>query len=143
MPIDNVTVMVQKEAADRICAKPGTRLAGAISAAVNYYSEPEKLFDVSSGSFMPAPKVNSSVIRLNVRKKPPVKVSDEQFFFKVIKSAFAQRRKTAANSLASGLSIPKQDIEEVLERLGFEKTVRAETFTLENFADISNSLLTI
>lgn len=143
MPFDNITVMVQKEAADRICAAPGTRQAGAISAAVHYYAEPEKLFDVSSGSFMPAPKVNSAVIRLNVRKDPHVTVSDREFFFKVIKAAFAQRRKTASNSLAAGLSMTKTDIEKVLCELGFEQTVRAETFTLEDFADISNRLLAL
>ena len=140
LPLDNITVMVQKEAADRICAKPGTRLSGAISAAVHYYAEPEKLFDVSSGSFMPAPKVNSAVIRLNIRKNPPVNVNDETFFFKVIKASFAQRRKTASNTLASGLSIHKETIENVLADCGFEKSVRAETFTLGDFAEISNRL---
>ncbi len=143
LPFDNITVMVQKEAADRICAKPGSRLAGAISSTVHYFSEPEKLFDVSSGSFMPAPKVNSAVIRLKVRKNPPVNVTDEDFFFKVIKAAFAQRRKTASNSLTSGLGIGKQIVEDALLQCGFDKNVRAETFTLEDFAVISNYLYSL
>ena len=139
-PIDNITVMVQKEAADRICAEPGSKMSGAISSTVHYYSEPQKLFDVSSGSFMPAPKVNSAVIQLKVRKQPPVSVDDEQFFFKVIKAAFAQRRKTASNSLASGLGLSKAVIDDALIQSGFDKNIRAETFTLKNFADISNFL---
>ena len=139
-PIDNITVMVQKEAADRICAEPGSKMSGAISSTVHYYSEPQKLFDVSSGSFMPAPKVNSAVIQLKVRKQPPVSVDDEQFFFKVIKAAFAQRRKTASNSLASGLGLSKAVIDDALIQAGFDKNIRAETFTLKNFADISNFL---
>ncbi len=143
LPFDNITVMVQKEAADRICAKPGSRAAGAISSTVHYFSQPEKLFDVSRGSFMPSPKVNSAVIKLKVRKEPPVNVSDEAFFFRVIKSAFAQRRKTASNSLASGLGMSKQAIEEALTQCGFDKNVRAETFTLEDFASISNFLFSL
>ena len=84
IPVDAVTVMVQKEAAARLCAPVGSRDAGAVTVAVNYYAQAEKLFDVSAGSFMPAPKVDSSVIRLNIRKEPPVEVSDEKFFFRVI-----------------------------------------------------------
>ena len=103
VPIDNITVMVQKEAAIRIAAKPGTRDCGAISAAINYYSEPEKLFDVSKGNFVPPPNVTSAVIRLTLRKEPPVKVADERHFFRIVKASFSQRRKTLTNSLSSGL----------------------------------------
>ena len=100
IPIDAVTVMVQKEAAARLCAPVGSRDAGAVTVAVNYYADAKKLFDVSAGSFMPAPKVDSSVIRLDIRPDPPVEISDEKFFFRVVKAAFGQRRKTASNSLS-------------------------------------------
>ena len=100
IPIDAVTVMVQKEAAARLCAPVGSRDAGAVTVAVNYYADAKKLFDVSAGSFMPAPKVDSSVIRLDIRPDPPVEISDEKFFFRVIKSSIGQRRNTASYSLS-------------------------------------------
>ena len=137
---DNITVMVQKEAADRLCAEPGTRQAGAITAAVSYYSVPQKLFNVSKGSFMPAPKVDSTVIRLKIREKAPVELTDEGFFFSVIKAAFSQRRKTAVNSLSSGLGISKEKISEALTNADLSPTARAEELTLNNFAEISNYL---
>lgn len=139
-PLSCITVMVQKEAADRICAEPGSRLAGALTAAVHYYAVPEKLFPVSRGSFLPAPNVDSTVIRLSVRKKPAVEVQDEARFFRLIASAFGQRRKTAANSVSAGLGLPKSVVEQALVDLGFEKTVRAETFTLEDFAALHKAL---
>ncbi len=141
LPINSLTVMVQKEAADRICAVPGTRESGAISAAVNYYSEPEKLFRVSSGSFLPQPKVDSEVIRLNIRKEPPIKVNDEKQFFRVVKAAFLQRRKTLANSLSSGLSMPKPAVNELLKNTEIKLNARAEEMTMEQFARITNGLL--
>ena len=125
LPIQSLTVMVQKEAADRICAKPGTRESGAISAAVHFYSEPEMLFKVSKGSFMPAPKVDSAVIKLHIRKQPPVDISNEKMFFKVVRAAFSQRRKTLANSLSSGLSMPKQEVTALLEKAGIRTNARA------------------
>lgn len=140
LPLDNITVMVQKEAADRICAQPGTKLSGALTAAVHYYATAEKLFSVSRGSFMPAPNVDSAVIQLRIRKEPPVQTVDEAFFFRVIHASFAQRRKTAVNSLSAGLGLPKQEILDVLSELGMDERVRAETFTLQDFADISNRL---
>lgn len=140
-PLSNITVMVQKEAADRICAEPGSRLAGALTAAVYYYAEPEKLFSVSRGSFMPAPKVDSTVIRLTVREKPAVDVADEAHFFRLIAAAFGQRRKTAANSISAGMGLAKQVVEDALLSLGMDKNVRAETFTLEDFAAMSAVLL--
>lgn len=138
LPIDSLTVMVQKEAADRICAAPGTRESGAISAAVHYYSRPELLFKVSKGSFLPAPKVDSAVIKLNILKEPPVKVIDEKLFFRVVKAAFSQRRKTLANSLSSGLSIPKAQTAEMLSEAKIRPNARAEEMTMENFAQITS-----
>lgn len=140
LPVSSLTVMVQKEAADRICAAPGTKQSGAISAAVHYYSEPEVLFKVSKGSFMPAPKVDSAVIRLNILQKPPVDVADEALFFMVVKASFGQRRKTLPNSLSAGLSMPKPEIISVLEGAGIRPTARAEEMTMQNFADIANKL---
>ena len=139
-PFSNITVMVQKEAADRICAQPGSRLAGALTAAVHYYAEPEKLFPVSRGSFLPAPNVDSTVIRLTVREKPPVDVADEAYFFRLIAAAFGQRRKTAANSISAGMGLPKRVVEEALLSVKMEPNVRAETFTLEDFAAVSAAL---
>lgn len=141
IPVDAVTVMVQKEAAARLCAPVGSRDAGAVTVAVNYYAQAEKLFDVSAGSFMPAPKVDSSVIRLNIRKEPPVEVSDEKFFFRVIKAAFGQRRKTASNSLSAGLGIPKDKVSAVIAAAGFEPSVRAESLTMQELARLSECLL--
>ena len=141
IPVDAVTVMVQKEAAARLCAPVGSRDAGAVTVAVNYYAQAEKLFDVSAGSFMPAPKVDSSVIRLNIRKEPPVEVSDEKFFFRVIKAAFGQRRKTASNSLSAGLGIPKDKVSAAIAAAGFEPSVRAESLTMQELALLSECLL--
>ena len=142
-PLSNITVMVQKEAADRICAMPGSRLAGALTAAVHYYAEPEKLFSVSRGSFMPAPNVDSTVIRLKVREKPAVEVADEAHFFRLIAAAFGQRRKTAANSISAGMGISKHVVEDALLSLGMEKNIRAETFTLKDFAAMSAAMIRI
>ena len=140
LPIRSLTVMVQKEAADRICAQPGTRQSGAISAAVHYYSEPELLFKVSAGSFMPAPKVDSAVIKLDILREPPVKVKDERLFFRVVKAAFSQRRKTLSNSLSSGMKLPKQQITEILEKAGIRQPARAEEMTMQDFAAITGCI---
>ena len=140
-PFSNITVMVQKEAAERICAPVGSRLSGALTAAVHYYAEPEKLFSVSRGSFMPAPNVDSTVIRLTVREKPAVEIADEAHFFRLIAAAFSQRRKTAANSISAGMGLPKRVVEDALQSLGMEQNVRAETFTLEDFAAMSALLI--
>ncbi len=140
LPIKSITVMVQKEAADRLCAEVGSRDGGAVTVAVNYYAENEKLFFVPKEAFLPPPKVNSEVIRLTVRKKPPVEVADEKLFFKIVKAAFSQRRKTAENSISAGLGIPKPQVTAALEKAGLEKTVRAEKLTMEDFASISKIL---
>ena len=140
LPISAITVMVQKEAAQRICAEVGSRESGAVTVSVNYYAQPQMLFSVSAGSFMPAPKVDSAVMRLDVLKTPPVEVKDEKKFFAVIKSAFSQRRKVISNSLSSGLSLSKADVATLLEKSGVPQTARAEKLTLQNFADIANNL---
>lgn len=140
LPISTLTVMVQKEAAQRICAMPGSREVGAVSIAVRYYCEPKVLFQVSRGSFMPAPDVDSTVIRLDIRKQPTVDVKREEDFFRVVKAAFSQRRKTLSNTLSSGLSMNKTQIAELLERAGVASNLRAEQLSMQQFADIANAL---
>ncbi len=140
LPIEAVTVMIQREAADRLCTPVGSRDSGAITVCTNYYSVPETLFNVSRGSFMPAPNVDSTVIRLNIRKEPAVKISDEKKFFKMVKAAFAQRRKTAVNSIASGMSIPKDKVAEAITTAGLDVNVRAEKLSMQELADICESL---
>lgn len=138
LPIDAITVMVQKEAAQRICAEVGTRQSGAVTVSVNYYAKPQMLFGVSAGSFMPAPKVDSAVIRLDLLKEPPTEVYDEKKFFAVVKAAFSQRRKTLANSLSSGLSLEKSKVNEILVEAGVDVNARAEKLRIEDFAAIAN-----
>ena len=140
LPIKSITVMVQKEAAQRLCAQPGTRQAGAITAAVHYYSEPKVLFQVSRGSFMPAPDVDSTVIRLDVRETPPVSVKSEKRFFEVVKASFSQRRKTMPNCLSSGLGISKEKAALALTEAGIPTNARAEELTLEQFASLADQL---
>ena len=140
LPVKSITVMVQKEAADRLCAEVGSRDGGAVTVAVNYYAESEKLFFVPKESFLPPPKVNSQVIRLTVREEPPVKVENEEFFFKLVKAAFSQRRKTAENSISAGLGMSKSEVSEALERVGLERSVRAEKLTMEDFANLEKIL---
>ena len=139
LPISTITVMVQKEAAVRLCAQPGTRDSSAITAAVRYYCDPALLFHVSAGSFMPAPKVDSAVIQL-VLHEPAVHPKDEKTFFAVIKGAFAQRRKTVLNSLSSALSLDKSAVRAILKSAGVEESARAERLTLENFSAISDAV---
>ncbi len=139
LPIQAITVMVQKEAAQRMCAKVGSRESGAVTVAVNYYAKPSMLFGVSAGSFMPAPKVDSAVMRLDVLRQPPIE-ADEKKFFSVVKAAFSQRRKTVANSLSSGLGIEKSAVVAMLENSGVPTNARAEKLSMQNFADIANRL---
>lgn len=140
LPIETITVMVQKEAGTRLCAKMGTRDVGAVTAAVRYYSEPELLFNVSRGSFMPAPNVDSCVIRLNVRKDDIYSVKDEPFFFKTVRGAFSQRRKNLLNSLSSSLGIEKAKISAAVENAGLASNVRPEQLSMEDFINVSNEL---
>lgn len=141
LPVMSITVMVQKEAAERLCAHPGERACGAVSAAVWYYAEPEILFQVSRGSFMPAPNVDSAVIRLRIRRTSPVEVADEPFFFRVVRAAFAQRRKTAVNSIANTLGRSKQAVAAAFDAAGVPQNARAEALTLEDFAALTAGLL--
>lgn len=140
LPIKALTVMVQKEAADRLCAQMGTRAAGAVTAAVRYYSEPQLLFKVSAGSFMPAPKVDSAVIRLDVHGGSTLDVKDEKLYFRVVRGAFSQRRKTVSNSLSSVLSLDKAQVTQALAKAEVSPMARAEQLSLEDFARISNAI---
>ena len=137
--IDCIIVMVQKEVADRITAEPGEKLSGAITYSVNYYAEPEEIQFVHKNSFIPAPEVDSEVIRLKLRKEPPVKLEDEELFFKIIKASFMQRRKTLKNGLNnSGLIKDKDSLNEIFKELGLDENIRGEKLTLEQFANLSN-----
>lgn len=140
LPISALTVMVQKEAGQRICAEVGSRQSGAVTVAVNYYSKPSLLFNVSAGSFMPAPKVDSCVIRLDVSSEPTVSVIDDKSFFRVVKGAFAQRRKTLSNSMSSSMGIDKQTVKAILEKAGIPENARAEQLKMEQLANIADAL---
>lgn len=138
LSIERLVVMVQKEVALRMVAKPGTKDYGALSVAVQYYTKPDIVLDVPPKSFLPAPAVTSSVIRCVLRDKPPVDVIDEKLFFRVVKAGFAQRRKTFANTMkTTGLS--KDRIEELLAKANIDGQRRGETFTLQEFADVANA----
>lgn len=138
LPIERLVVMVQKEVALRMVAKPGTKDYGALSVAVQYYTEPDIVLDVPPKSFLPAPAVTSSVIRCVLRDKPPVDVIDEKLFFRVVKAGFAQRRKTFSNTMkTTGLS--RDRIEELLGKANIDGQRRGETFTLQEFADVANA----
>lgn len=145
LPIRNITVMVQKEAAQRLCAAPGTREAGAISYAVAYYAQPKLLFTVQPGSFYPAPNVTSAVIRLDVRSQPPVALPAEReaAFFALIRAAFSQRRKTAANAIANGLHLPKARVLAALDTAGLDQRTRPEQLTLEDYAALLTAISSI
>lgn len=136
-PIDSVTVMVQKEVAARFAAKPGDPDYGAVTAAIGYYAKTERLFSVPSGNFLPRPKVDSAVIRLTLIP-PPVDVKNKKTLFRVIKAAFAMRRKTLVNNLKQEFALSKEEGEALTESLGFEKTVRGERLSLADYAKIAN-----
>ena len=136
-----VTVMVQKEVAQRIAAGPGTADYGAFSVFCQYYAEPRLLFDVPPSCFLPQPKVTSAVLTLPVRPAPPCPVADEKLFFRVVRASFAQRRKTLLNALAAGFpELPKAELAELIESCGFAPTVRGETLDIPAFAALSNAL---
>ncbi len=139
LPVENITVMVQKEAAQRLCATPGTREAGAVTLAVQYYAEAETLFGVSRGSFMPAPNVDSAVIRLTCRKTPPCPVQNEAVMFRLIRAGFNQRRKTLLNSL-TGAGYTKERLSAAFGAAGIAPTARAEQLTLPQWAALANTL---
>lgn len=140
VPIDSITIMVQKEVADRMQVGPGTKDYGALSLAVQYYAEPEIVANVPPNCFMPRPKVGSAVIRLTRHAKPPVEVEDEKFMFRIIRASFNQRRKTLVNGLnnAPNIQVSKENILKSLEELGVGANIRGETLTLEQFAKLSN-----
>ncbi len=140
LPVSAITVMVQKEAADRLCAVPGSRACGAVSAAVSYFAEPQILFGVERASFHPQPNVDSAVIRLNIRKEPAIQIQSEKNFFALVKAAFGQRRKTVLNSVTAGLSYSKEQVAQALERAGIQPNARAEQLTMEQLAAFSNEL---
>ena len=139
-PIQSITVMVQKEAADRLAAVPGTRASSAISCAVNYYATSKLMFTAAPGSFYPAPKVTSAVVRMDIRPTPAVQVEDEAGYFALVRAAFGQRRKTAANAIAGGLNLPKEKVIAAIETAGFDARIRPEALTLEDFAKIQQAL---
>ena len=137
---DSVTVMIQREVARRICAGPGTGDYGAFTVFVNWYAQPELLFDVAPDCFIPQPKVTSSVIRLDCRKTPPVEVRSEELFMRVVRAAFAQRRKTLLNALSSALGeLSKESIEKCLTNSGFDPKVRGEVLSIGEFAKIADA----
>lgn len=140
LPIKSITVMVQKEAGERLCAKLGTREAGAITVAINYFATAKRLFDVKRGSFMPPPNVDSCVIRLDIKDETPEGISDEEFFFKTVKAAFSQRRKTLANAVSSYFSISKDEVFKAIKESGLKDNVRPEQMLMEDFIAFSNSL---
>ena len=136
-----VTVMVQKEVAQRICSPAGKGDYGAFSVFCQYYAEPELLFDVPAFCFIPQPKVTSAVLKLTMRKAPVCEIKSEAMFFKVVRAAFAQRRKTLLNALSSGLpQFDKPTLAAVIEDCGFAPTVRGETLDIPGFAAIANAL---
>lgn len=144
VPIENITVMVQKEVADRMQVGPGTKDYGALSLAVQYYAEPYIVANVPPNCFMPRPKVGSAVIRLTRHSEPPVMVKDEAMMFRLVRASFNQRRKTLVNGLtnAPDVTATKEEILQALETMGMSATVRGETFGLEEFAQLTNLLTT-
>lgn len=142
VPIDSITIMVQKEVADRMQEGPGSKEYGALSLAVQYYAKPEIVANVPPNCFMPRPNVGSAVIRLTCHEKPPVKVEDEGFMFNLIRASFNQRRKTLVNGLgnASFLSVTKEQVAKALEMMELSPTIRGEALSLEQFAELSNLL---
>ena len=138
--IDSITVMIQKEAAQRLCAEVGTRQSGAITVGVNYYGDAKILFNVSRGSFIPVPNVDSSVIKIDIDKDKRYGKIDEEFFFKVVKAGFSQRRKTLANSLSAMLGISKEIIYEILSDIGLNQAVRVESLTMDELVLFSEKL---
>ncbi len=142
VPLDSITIMVQKEVAERMQVGPGTKDYGALSLAVQYYAKPEVVMTVPAGCFMPRPNVDSAVIRLTCHDKPPVTVSDEKMMFDVIRASFNQRRKTLVNGLgnAAGLNLKKERVLSALEEMGLPPAIRGETLTLREFAALTDLL---
>ena len=140
LPVRSMTVMVQKEAADRLCALPGTRECGAVSYAVRYYSTPKMMFKVSRGSFMPSPNVDSAVIRMEIGQKNTLPEAEEKLLFRLIRAGFSQRRKQLVNPLSAELHKNKEDISELLKSAGIKPTARAEELSLEEYIALAGSI---
>ena len=140
LDIESITVMIQKEVADRLAEIPGGKNTGAITYTVYYYGNTEKLLEVPKISFIPEPSVTSEVIKINIRKEPPVKVKNEERFFKLIKVAFLQRRKTLLNSLTNNGISNKEELIKILKKLNIDEKIRSEKLTIEQFAELSNNL---
>ena len=142
VPIDSITIMVQKEVAERMQEKPGNKEYGALSLAVQYYAKPEIVANVPPNCFMPRPNVGSAVIRLTRHEKPPVEVEDEKLMFRIIRASFNQRRKTLANGLNNSpeIHLPKEVIQESIVSLGVPENIRGEALSLEQFAELSNEI---
>ena len=140
LPLKNLVVMVQKEVADRITATPGTKNYGAISVLCQYYTEPELVCTVGANMFVPPPKVDSAVVKMAFRNTPAVSIKDEEMFFKTVKAAFSQRRKTLLNCLVSNFTHTKAELTELMESVGIEPTRRGETLSLDEFARLSDIL---
>ena len=142
MPIDSITIMVQKEVAERMQEGPGSKEYGALSLAVQYYAKPEIVANVPPNCFMPRPNVGSAVIRLTRHEKPPVEVEDEKLMFRIIRASFNQRRKTLANGLNNSpeIHLPKEVIQESIVSLGVPENIRGEALSLEQFAELSNEI---
>ena len=141
LPFDYITVMVQSEVADRLCAKAGSKNCGAITAVLSYYGEAEKLFTVTADNFMPPPKVDSSVVRIRLYKDKPCRPKNEELFFKVIKAAFEQRRKTLQNALSCGFpEVPREELAEIIEKAGHRPDIRGEKLSVEEFCALSDLL---
>lgn len=144
LELETITVMIQKEVAERLIATPGEKLTGAITYAVNYYSEGEGIIDVSRDSFIPRPEVTSKVIKLKIRKEAPVKVKNEKLMFEIIKTAFMQKRKTLLNALTNAkVFMNKNEGIEILKKVGIDVNSRPENLTLDNYAEITNILILI
>lgn len=141
LPFENITIMIQSEVADRLCAPAGGKNCGAITSVLNYYGLPEKLFTVTADNFIPAPKVDSSVVRISLYPEKPVKPLDEHTFFKTIRAAFEQRRKTLPNALSAVFSeISKEDITDIIVSCGHSPNIRGEKLSVSDFAALSDAL---
>ena len=140
LDIESITVMVQKEVAKRLTAMPGEKLAGAITYSVNYYCEAKEVVEVSKDCFIPAPEVDSEVIKLILRKETPVKVENEEILFKLIKNSFMQRRKTFINGVSNGGLIDKESLKKILNEMNINENIRGENLSLNQFAQIANKI---
>ena len=140
LEIESITVMIQKEVAQRLTSIPGSKLSGAITYSVNYYCEPEEIIVVPNSSFIPEPEVESEVIKLNIRKEPPVKVDNEELFFKFIKASFMQRRKTLVNGICNSGLMSKDEIVKLLIKLNIDEKIRGENLSMQDFANIINNI---